>query len=319
MRKSACLAMDVGGTNLRMAVITKDGAILTRVQSNCRISEGLDSFLADISSGYERMLKYIEESGISMVAVGAGIPGLTDKSGTVISSVNLKPLDGFNLQKWLMARTARPVAILNDANAAGVAEHAYGAGRPFGSFLHFTLGTGVGSALILDGRLWTGVDGFASEYGHATVEPDGLSCNCGNHGCLEQYSSATAITIMAKKGILNGTESSLSQFSFEAINSSDVYAAAITGDSLAIECIETAGRYLGIASATAVNMLNLEAIIVGGGVAASFDLLEPVMRGEIDSRAFPLPASRVKLLKSELDDNAGILGAAAAAWKLAKN
>ncbi len=318
MRQDACLALDIGGTNLRMALISKKGTILKRYQSDCRILEGLAGFLDAISSGYDTLLGEAKASEVRIVAAGAGIPGLTDNAGMVISSVNLKPLNGFNLRKWLSELIQLPVTLLNDANAAGIAEHAFGAGRPFGSLLHVTLGTGVGSALILDNRLWTGIDGVASELGHTTVEPYGDQCSCGNHGCLEMYSSATAILAKALKGVENGYESSLSSIRRETLVSAHIYAAAINGDQLSIECMDSAGRYLGIASASIVNLLNLEAIILGGGVSEGFDLLAPTLRKEIDLRAFSLPAARVKVLKSELGDNAGIIGAAVAAWDLAE-
>jgi len=316
MKKTAVLALDIGGTNLRLATVLKDGTITARSQSLCRITAGRTAFLTAITSGLADIRRQAAESGLQIVALGAGVPGLIDLTGTVISSVNLKPIDGFNLREWLATVSGLPAVILNDANAAAVAEQYYGAGRPFRSMLHFTLGTGVGSGLILDGRLWKGCDGVAAEYGHATVEPHGHLCQCGNHGCLEQYASATAIAKMAKEKIQAGTNSVLSGITLETLDASDVASAALNGDPLALECFREAGRYLGIAAATAVNMLNPEAVIIGGGVAASFDLIAPTIRKEIDGRSFSLPAARVKLLKGELGDNAGILGAAAAAWEL---
>lgn len=203
---------------------------------------------------------------------------------------------------------------MNDANAAALAEKSSGAGRPFSSLLHITLGTGVGSGLILADSLWTGADGLAAEFGHVTVEPDGRRCQCGNRGCLEQYASATAIAEYARELIIGGNESVLSRTCTKSPQAADVAAAARHGDPLALECFSRAGRYLGIACAAAVNMLNLDAIILGGGVSGSFDLLEAAVRREMAVRAFHLPAARVKLLKGELGDDAGIMGAAAAAF-----
>jgi glucokinase len=316
MNKAACIAMDVGGTNIRLALITSDGSILLRSSSPCRISAGIDPFLHNLATTCNRLIRHAEQEGLRVVAAGAGVPGLLANDGTIISSVNLQPLNGFNLQQWLAHELSLPVTSVNDANAAAVAEKAYGAGRPFGSLLHFTLGTGVGSGLILNGELWTGSDGFAAEYGHATVEPTGYLCTCGNHGCLEQYASATAIVRQAKEKITEGMASSLADLPLDAITAAAVATAAGNGDSLASACFASAGRYLGIAIATAVNMLNLDAVIIGGGVAASFALLAPAIRSELDARAFAAAAARVKLLPGELGDNAGIMGAAAAAWKL---
>ena len=316
MSGTACIAMDIGGTNIRLALVAADGSILQRSSSPCRIAAGLDPFLQAIAAAAGTLLRHAGENGIRVVAAGAGVPGLIARSGTIISSVNLKATDGFNLQQWLENEFHLPVVTLNDANAAAVAELTYGAGRPFQSLLHFTLGTGVGSGLILNKSLWTGSDGVAAEYGHATVEPDGCPCSCGNHGCLEQYASATAIARLATEKLLAGRKSCLAEMPAEAVSAAAVAAAAARGDSLARECYATAGRYLGIAAATAANLLNLEAILFGGGVAASFALLAPAMRGELDSRAFGTAAARVQLLPGELGDNAGMMGAAAAAWKL---
>jgi len=306
--------MDIGGTNLRMAVVSEDGAIITRSQSACRIDLGRTAFLEAVTEEYEKLRKSALGSGFKIAAVGVGVPGLIDRTGTITSSVNLQPLDGINLQQWLESLSGFPTVVMNDANAAAIAEKSYGAGRPFRSLLHITLGTGVGSGLVLDGRLWTGCDGVAAEFGHITVEPNGHLCQCGNHGCLEQYASATAISEFAKEKIDRGVKSSLALIQPDSLETADLAVAASKGDLLALECFRQAGRYLGIACASAVNMLNLEAIIVGGGVSGSFALIAPALRREIDARAFQLPAARVKLLKGELGDNAGIMGAAAAAF-----
>jgi glucokinase len=319
MNNPVVLAMDIGGTNIRFALVTADGNIIDRFQSPCRIGEGLNTFLAGVQASIEAMQKSAAASEQSIVTVSAGVPGLIDLGGTVISSVNLKPLNGLNLRSWLESSACLPSVILNDANAAAAAELNYGAGKPYRSFLHLTLGTGVGSGLVLDGKLWTGCDGVAAEYGHTTVEPEGQLCQCGNHGCLEQYASATAIARMAREKLRRGEKSILSGAPFDVFDASDVASAADQGDPLAIQCFNTAGRCLGIAVASAVNLLNLEAIIMGGGVAESFHLLEPVIRKEIELRAFSVPGSRVKVIKGELGDNAGILGAAAAGWNLASN
>ncbi|NVN99056.1 MAG: ROK family protein [Geobacteraceae bacterium] len=316
MNNPAVISMDIGGTNLRLALVLSDGEVIVRLQSPCRIGEGRMQFLENICMEYEKIRQFAENAKIRIVAVGAGVPGLIDNSGEILSSVNLKPLNGFNLKEWLSLTFTLPAITLNDANAAAVAEHSHGAGRSFSSLLHLTLGTGVGSGLILDNRLWTGVDGVAAEYGHLTVEPDGRLCQCGNHGCLEQYASSTAITLTAIEKMKSGSVTQLMDIATANLESSDVAKAAYNGDRLALECFEEAGRYLGIAAAGAVNLLNPEAIILGGGVAASFDLLVPAIMKEIKGRAFEIPAARVKLLKGELGDNAGIIGAAATAFCL---
>lgn len=309
------LAIDIGGTNLRMALVSSDGIVLKRHSLPCRIADGINHFLETISNCAKTITDFASASAISIKAVGAGVPGSTDSSGKVISSVNLTPLAGFPLQGWLTTALGLPAVLLNDANAAAFAELTYGAGRPFESFLHFTLGTGVGSGLVLNKKVWAGRRGIAAEYGHATVESQGRLCNCGNNGCLEQYASATGIVKSANE-LLSRCRRSILADQAENLTAASISRAAQLGDSVALECLEIAGRYIGIAAAAAVNLLDLEAIIIGGGVAESFALIKPAISAELDRRVLPEAREGLTVLQGELGDNAGLLGAAAAAWQL---
>lgn len=309
----AYIGVDVGGTNLRFALVDTNGNILYQQREQTKIHLGWTSFIDRLTAGIAAVRGEAALHRISVGGVGAGIPGLIGNDGYVHSSVNLRPLEGMNLRETLSEATGLPVAVVNDANAFAYGEKAFGAGRPFKSFLILTLGTGVGSGLILDGKLWTGVDGCAGEYGHATVEPEGSLCGCGNTGCLEQYASATAIVSMATRALEKGELGALADIPPEKLDAEAVAVAAQKNDPLATHIFRQAGRYLGIASATAINLLNLEAVILAGGVAASFDLLEGPIRHEVKLRAFGLAASRVQILKGSLGDDAGILGSAALA------
>jgi glucokinase len=311
-----CLAMDIGGTNIRLGLVRRDGTIPVKLRIPCTVDKGFDPFLGALQEEINGLRRQAESMQETLVAMGVGVPGLIDSQGRVLSSVNLQALEDRNLRDALREMSVLPTAVINDANAAALAEQRYGAGRPYSSLIHFTLGTGVGSGLILGGTLWTGRDGVAAEYGHATVEPDGHPCPCGNRGCLEQYASATAIARMAQLGLATGIRSSLGAAGNRSPDAAELAAAAQNGDELALACFATAGRYLGIAAATVVNLLNLEAIIIGGGVAQSYALLADHVREEITKRAFKVPAQRVQVLRGELGDDAGLLGAAAAGWQL---
>lgn len=308
--------MDIGGTNIRLGLVRGNGQIVAKRHLQCLIDQGIEPFLASLGDEITDLRRQADKLKEPLLAVGSGIPGLIDTHGKVLSSVNLKALETRNMRRCLEELSGLPVAVLNDANAAALAEWRYGAGRPFSSLLHLTLGTGVGSGLILDGHLWTGIDGVAAEYGHASVEPEGHPCPCGNRGCLEQYASATAIARLARERIDAGEATLLNVDDGSFPDSAAVAAAAANGDPLARACFATAGRYLGIAAATAVNLLNLEAIIIGGGAGQSYALLAEHVRGEIERRAFKVPAERVRLLQGELGDDAGLLGAAAAGWQM---
>lgn len=307
----AWIGIDVGGTNLRLALVGSDGTILLRERRETAIALGLDSFLARLKDGIAGIRRGAEALGSAVQGVGLGVPGLIDASGLVLSSVNLRPLDGVNVAGIVAHATGLPVIAVNDANAAAFGEQQFGAGRSFETLLLLTLGTGVGSGLVLNGQLWQGIDGVAAEYGHATMEPDGLPCPCGNRGCLEQYASAGALVGGAVEALKQGAGGLLAGIPPEEVTAAGIAAAARQGDLLANALFEKAGRYLGIAAATVVNLLNLEAIVLAGGVAGSFELLVEPMRREIAQRAFSVPAARVRIVKSELGDDAGILGAAA--------
>lgn len=303
-----CLGVDVGGTNLRCALVTAEGEVLARESLATEIVSGRDPFLERLFGLIGRQREKAEAAGRRVLAAGLGVPGLLSNDGILQSSVNLLPLEGINLAAVVSAGTGLPTVALNDANASAVGEQRFGAGRPFATSLMLTLGTGVGAGLILNGRLWTGIDGVAGEFGHITVEPQGRPCGCGNRGCVEKYASATGIAASADEAGLAAPQGRL--------DAAAVSALARQGNPSALAVLERAAAYLGIAVAGAVNLLNLEAVVVGGGVAESFDLLAPALEREILGRTFPIPGKRVRVLKGELGDDAGVLGAAAAAFAL---
>ena len=299
-----CIGVDVGGTNLRLALVTREGGVLQRESQATDIGQGPDSFIARLLQVIARLQGDAGALGRRVAGVGLGVPGLISNDGTLASSVNLLPLEGLNLAAIVSAAIGLPVSVQNDANASAVGERRFGAGRPYRSQLMISLGTGVGAGLILDGRLWTGADGTAGEFGHITVEPNGRRCGCGNRGCVEQYASATAIASLAARQSKDGS----------APHAAEVAARALQGDPEAAAIYEQAGCYLGIAASGVLNLLNLEAIILGGGVAESFDLLAKPMHREILARTFAIPGARVRVIKGELGDDAGVLGAAAGAF-----
>lgn len=297
MRQELCIGVDLGGSNLRLALSNREGRVLARCAEPTLPAAGLDPLLARLLSALKRLREEALKQGATVAAVGLGLPGLVLKDGVVRSSVNLPPLEGVNLPRDLSAELGVPVLAINDANAGALGEKRYGAGRKYASLIMLTIGTGVGGGLILDGKLWTGADGTAGEFGHIPVEPEGRPCGCGSRGCLEQYASATAIS--------GGSG-----------DAAAVAGRARQGDVEALARFAEAGRYLGIAAAGVVNLLNLEGIILGGGVAESFELLAPALRRELDSRTFPVPGARVRVRveRGELGDDAGVLGAAALAF-----
>jgi glucokinase len=305
-RKILSIGIDIGGTNLRFALVDSSGLIVRRSRSVSEIAEGRDAFCRRLLEGIAELRASVDGAEASIVGIGAGVPGLIGRDGVIHASVNMRPLDGFNLGLFLEQQTGMPARCGNDANVIAHGELFHGAGRGLDSFVVITIGTGLGSGLILDGRLWTGIDGFAAEFGHVTVEPEGLPCPCGNRGCLEQYVSAAALVrsaherftpeMLVREGLLDAAR---------------VAGLARQGQAAAQAAFEDAGRYLGIALASLANTLNLEAAIIGGGVAASLDLLLPSLRRELARRCFPRIAEHFAILAGTLGDDAGLLGAAA--------
>jgi glucokinase len=290
---SAFLGIDIGGTNLRGALVGVKGGILSRYRQPCAIGDGRKAFLAQLADCIAGLKGAATSQGLKVKGIGIGVPGLISSDGMVVSSVNLRPIEGLNLCHTVTELAGLPVVCANDANLIAIGEHRLGAGQGFASLAVLTIGTGLGSGLILDNRLWTGAGGFAAEIGHLTVEPDGILCPCGNRGCLEQYVSASALVRHAGGG-------SPEELAILARNS----------DQRASAAFDTLGYYLGIAAAGLLNSLNLEAIVVGGGVSASFDLFAPKLQETINTRCFPAISQGVKLLPAALGDDAGLLGAA---------
>jgi len=307
------IGIDIGGTNLRLALIAEDGSVIARRRLPSMIVEGRDTFCGRLLLGIEELLLDAESLDVEIAGIGVGIPGLVGSDGLIHSSVNMRPLDGFNLATFLTAKTGLKVESANDANAIAVGEQLYGAGRGLSSFMVVTIGTGLGSGLILDGKLWKGSGGFAAEFGHVTVHPDGELCPCGNRGCLERYVSADALLRFIARAFPAGAERYLE------LTAEKLARLARDGDRTACDAFNQMGKWFGIALASLSNLLNLEAVIIGGGVGASLDLFELAIRDELDRRCFLEIAAGLKILKGQLGDDAGLIGAAALAGRRCGN
>jgi glucokinase len=299
------IGIDIGGTNLRMALITDGGQVVARRRLPSLIAEGRDAFCDRLLFGIEELRNEALSHSVTITGIGVGIPGLVDSEGFIRASVNMRPLDGFNLAAFLTGKTGLEAESANDANAIAVGEQLFGAGRGLSSFMAITIGTGLGSGLILERRLWKGAGGFAAEFGHVTVNPEGDLCPCGNRGCLERYVSADALL----RSITMAFPAEAGRYS--SLKAEEIAAMARSGDSYARYAFDTMGKWLGTALASLTNLLNLEAVIIGGGVVASLDLFEPALRNETAKRCFSEMFSDLKILKGELGDDAGLFGAAA--------
>ncbi|HMJ08055.1 MAG TPA: ROK family protein [Pyrinomonadaceae bacterium] len=308
------LAADLGGTNLRMAVVGSGGEILHRSRAATPPSRSRNEIVAAIVRMAGECMNSLEP-GSEVSTFGLAVPAIISSSdGTIFSSPNLPDLNGFDMASDLANRLKLQVVLENDANAAAAGENWLGASRGVESSLCVTLGTGVGGGLFLGGRLIRGIDGTAGEVGHITVEPDGYPCGCGSNGCLEQYASATAILHLTREFAAKYPDSPFGGGT--NFTPADVYEAGKNGDPLSLEVFESVGRHLGIALAGLINVLNLEIIVLGGGASAGWDLFIEHVRDQIRKRAFRQPGERARLVRAKLGDAAGILGAAKVAFEI---
>ena len=299
----ATIGIDVGGTHTRFALIDAEGHILYRSKTASRIKEGLGVFCEILLNGISETKNKSASRNHFLDGVGIGVPGLVDRDGAVHSSPNMPPLDGFNLSNFIQMQTALPCVCGNDANMIALGEHLFGAARELDSFIVITIGTGLGSGLVLEKRLWSGSKGFAAEFGHVTVEPKGIPCPCGNKGCLERYVSAGAIVRFAHDFMKDEKTGGIPTTAEEAAR------LARQGIIGARTAFAHSGRYLGIALASLVNTLDLQAAIICGGVSASLDLMLPSIQEELSIRCFPQTATNFTIIPGSLGDNAGVLGA----------
>jgi glucokinase len=320
------IGVDLGGTNLRVAVYTRAKGLTDVIQIPTRRSEGRDAVFLDLCGAVESLK---QRSGPSMQFAGIGVatPGPMElPEGRLLDPPNLPGWENFQLRQELERHLKRPVIVENDANAAALAEYLLGQGKELklDSLCMLTLGTGVGSGIILNGQIWHGMNGMAGESGHVSVDPKGPMCACGTRGCLELSASATGLVRMAKYRISKNPESSLGAlFRTKAdFTAADLFELARDGDRDAIKIFEVLGRALGRGLASLVNSLNLPLYVIGGGVTGGWDLFAIKMfeelnrqssiyrltnpRREINER---LAKADTHIVPAKLGSNAGILGA----------
>jgi glucokinase len=297
-----------------VAAVDRDGKISYRQMQPTPQAEKPNDIVRALIDAVHECERKIKAQGGVLSAVSVVVPGTVNVAeGVVVKAPNVPCLDGFRLSAALESELEWPVILENDANAAAIGEMWQGAGRGHRTLICVTLGTGVGGGIILDGKLWRGADGSAGEIGHIGVDPfAGVACMCGSRGCLEVYASATAIVRMTREARPRYPNSIL--HNTEDLTSARIYQAGREGDELAIEVFRRMGVYLGIGLASLINVLNPEIVVIGGGLSNGWDLFEKHMHQQVIERAFPIPARRVKIVRAQCGDDAGLLGAARLAF-----
>ena len=316
MQKPYVLGLDMGGTNSVLGVVDARGHVLGRTSIKTQAYRDINDY---VNALYEEAQKIIEPlGGMEMVrGIGAGVPNGNFYTGYIQEAMNL-PWQTVPFAKLVSERFGLPCRITNDANAAAMGEMTYGAAKGMKNFIMITLGTGVGSGIVIDGNVVYGHDGFAGELGHTTAVrgENARPCNCGKMGCLEAYASATGVARTAKEILTSTTKDTLlRQLDVDNITSKDVYDAAEQGDEVAKEIFDFTGTILGQQLADFIAFSAPEAIVLFGGLTKSGDWIKRPIEEAMNKNVLPLWKNKVKVLFSDLKEaDAAVLGASALAW-----
>ncbi|MDR0833821.1 MAG: ROK family protein [Candidatus Symbiothrix sp.] len=318
MVKPYVMGIDIGGTNTVFGVVDARGKIIEagKIKSP---SETAETYCAALSVELNKLIEKVGGKE-KFNGIGIGAPNGNYYNGTIEDAPNISWAKGsvIPFANMVSAATGLPVALTNDANAAAIGEMAYGVAKGMKNFIMITLGTGVGSGIIVNGELVYGHDGFAGELGHVIVKKNGRTCGCGRKGCLEAYASATGVARTAKELIeKGGTKSLLATLDIDQVTSKDVYDAAMKGDQTAIDIFKETGHILGEAFANFIAFSSPEAIVLFGGLSkAGKFILEPIQEA-MDEQSLGIFKGKTKLLLSDLpESDAAVLGASALAWEI---
>lgn len=310
------LGIDIGGTTTSFAIVDRGGKCLVQEVLPTRAEESASRLVSRIGARFREAFSPFSETFV-LQGIGVGAPNANYYTGVVENPPNLQWGPSVNLAGLFRDDFSLPVAITNDANAAAIGEMEFGAAQGMRHFIVITLGTGVGSGIIVNGELLYGSDGYAGEIGHTVVDPSGRQCACGKRGCLETYASAvglcrTVMTLLAERV----DESELRRFSILDLTAREVFEAARRGDAIAVDAFRETGRILGMKLADAVAFTSPEAIFLFGGLTAAGDFLFEPTRRSLEAHLLNIYRGKVRLLSSGLrDGSAAVLGAAGLIWR----
>ncbi len=317
---TAYIGVDLGGTNLRTALVNRSGKILASRLAQVRLDRGAESVSNKLLAQCRALLRSAAKLGLDVAAIGLGVAGKIDRStGSVIFSPNLPVLDGYPIGQHLRRNLQIPVCMENDANVFGLGESWAGAARGVRNWVGITLGTGTGGCLFLNGKLWEGDGlGFSAEIGHMIVEPAGPLCPCGSKGCLEAFASARALVSGARKalvdqGIRQGPLHALE--SAAKLSAQTIYACAKKGDATALALFDKMGWALGICLANIFSALAIRYAVIGGGVSPAWDLFIGPLEKALAQNSSMLDPGTAVILRSRLGNDAALIGAARLARK----
>jgi glucokinase len=323
------IGVDLGGTNLRIAAVDSNGKVLEKITTSTQVARGRDQVIDEMCAAIQEVVSKQRGAG-ELAGIGIGVPGIIEmQTGMLRESPNLPGWHNYPVRDEIQDRLRTTVVLENDANAAALGEKWLGAAAGVDDMCMFTLGTGVGGGIVMQGQIWHGMTGMAGELGHINVEPDGHPCNCGSRGCLEQYASATAIKRMAQEAITAGTAPQMARALKEDVefNSKMIFDLAMQGDVAARGIFDHVGKALGTVIADMVNIFNFPMYVIGGGVSSAWDAFAPLMLETVRRNSFvyraTAPTENVQagnapsrsvqgtmITKALLGGDAGLMGAA---------
>ena len=330
------IGVDLGGTNLRIAAVDTSGKVLEKITLGTEVTRGRDKVIYEMCAAIQELVTKFRTSTGHLSGIGIGVPGIIEmQTGMLRESPNLPGWQDYPVRQQIEQCLGTHVVLENDANAAALGEKWLGAAANVDDMCMITLGTGVGGGIVLQGRVWHGMTGMAGELGHITADPNGPACGCGNHGCLEQFASATAIKRMAVEAVATGEAPELARAMDEdpEFSSKVVYQMAVQGDEPAQKIFARVGKSLGAVIADLVNIFNLPMYVLGGGVSLAWEAFAPALLEEVRKNSFvyratapphsahgvqgtrihddALPARRNTIItRALLGTDAGLLGAA---------
>jgi len=287
------IGVDLGGTNLRIAAVSTDGQLLEKITLGVKVALGRDHVIGEMCDAIHRLTDQYRGGG-RFVGAGIAVPGIIEmETGMMRKSANLPGWSDYPVRDEIERRLGARVFLENDANAAALGEKWLGAARDVDNMAMLTLGTGIGGAIILNGKLFYGMNGMAGEFGHITIEPNGVPCGCGNHGCAERYASATGVVRMAREAIESGQAPALAKAASDdaEFSARSIYNLAIQGNEDAQRIFHRFGVALGMLMADLVNVLNLDMFVIGGGVVSAWDAFAPPMFAELRERSLVYAAT----------------------------
>jgi glucokinase len=298
------IGVDVSGATMNAALVTLDGRVATRREEPLE----RETVVAQVA----RAVQELRDQAPDVTAIGLGIPGLVNRlTDRVLVSTDLPSVVRGDIHSELVRTTGLRVELENDANAAAYGEYKVGAGAGSRDMFFATIGAGIGGAIILDGKLWLGASGFAGEFGHITIDAEGIECMCGNTGCLETVASAPNIVRRANERLYRDNTSSLSRLAMnKEFTAADIAQEAKSGDDFSLMMIERTGKYIGAAVASVINLLNIERIVLGGGVMDAGSLILDPIINEARRRAFQPCFEATQIVGAALGTDAVSIGAA---------